>query len=362
MPVFTYHEQATKVNKPTENTVFEDAVQALRGHGLVATAQKEPRAGRRLRADAWLRIGKDRQHVDYVVEVKRPVTPATLGAVLTQLRHIGNTAERPPLLVTDYLTPPIADQLRVQEQQFVDTAGNAYLVGPGLLVYVTGRRPKRKQAAARPSRAFTTAGLKVLFGLICDLKLADAPHRAIAAAAGVALGAIPAVLADLQLPGHLLVAGKRRRLNATKRLLDDWALAYARTLRAKTLLGTYVAPDFETWKKWKLDPQHARWGGEPAAYLLVRYLKPGVLTIYANKLPTRLMVEQRLVVAGRLAHEHLVEMRKPFWGEALRTEGRTDTVPPALVYADLLATGDGRCIETAQMVYEGYLARLFPAA
>ena len=73
-------------------------------------------------------------------------------------------------------------------------------------------------------------------------------------------------------------------------------------------------------------------------------------------------VQQRLMVADPLAHEHLVELRKPFWGDALRTEGRTDTVPPALVYADLLATGDGRCIETAQMVYKGYLARLFPAA
>lgn len=349
------------MNKPPENNVLDDAVRALRGHGVAVAAQKEPRAGRHLRADAWLRIGKDKQHVDYVVEVKRNVTPATLGAVLTQLRHAGDTAERPPLLVTDYLTPPVADQFRAHEQPFVDAAGNAYLAGPGLLVYIAGRKPERKQAAARPSRAFTIVGLKVQFALICDPKLADAPHRTIAAAAGVALGAVPAVLADLQLPGHLLVAGKRRRLNATKRLLDEWALAYARTLRVKTLQATYVTPDFGTWQKWKLDPQHARWGGEPAAHLLVRYLKPGVLTIYADKLPPRLMVEQRFVAAGRLAHEPLVEVRRPFWGQTLQTEGRKDTVPPALVYADLLATGDARCIETAQIVYEDYLARLLPA-
>jgi hypothetical protein len=72
------------------------------------------------------------------------------------------------------------------------------------------------------------------------------------------------------------------------------------------------------------------------------------------------MVEQRLVPVGRGNLEHLVEARKPFWGKTLRIDGRPDIVPPALIYADLLATGDGRCIETAQMVYEGYLARLFP--
>ena len=94
----------------------------------------------------------------------------------------------------------------------------------------------------------------------------------------------------------------------------------------------------------------------------MRYLRPGVLTIYADKLPPRLIVEQRLELAGPLAQDHLLELRKPFWGRTLRTEGRPDTVPPALVYADLLATGDARCIETAQMIYDDCLARLLPAA
>jgi hypothetical protein len=349
------------MNKLTEITLLDEAAQALREHGLAVAVQKEPRVGRHLRADAWLRVGKGKTHIDYVVEAKRTVTPATMGAAVMQLRHMADAAGRPPLLVADHLTRPVADQLRAHKQQFADAAGNAYLEGPALLVYVTGRKPKERQAAARANKTFTATGLKILFALICDPELAGAPHRTIAAAAGVALGAVPAALADLQQLGYLLVANKRRRLNATKRLLDEWALAYARTLRAKSLLGTYIAQDFDTWQKWKLDPHQARWGGEPAAQLLVRYLKPGVLTIYADKLPPRLMVEHRLVAAGRTAHEHLVEARKPFWGHTLRTEGRPDTVPPALVYADLLATGDGRCIETAQMVYERYLARLFPA-
>jgi len=87
-----------------------------------------------------------------------------------------------------------------------------------------------------------------------------------------------------------------------------------------------------------------------------------VLTIYADKLPPRLMVEHRLVLAGRMDDERCLELRKPFWGKALLLGERPDIVPAALVYADLLATGDDRCIETAQMIYDRYLARLFPAA
>ncbi len=352
----------------TETTLLDQTVEALRAQGLAVVVQKMPRAVRDAGAHAWLRAGKDGQGAEYVVGVKRAVTPATLGATLAQLDQLAAAAGRMPLLVTAHVTPPLAEQLRTHGRQFADRAGNAYLTGPGFLVFVAGRKPEGKEAAERPGRAFTTAGLKVLFALICDPELAAAPQRAIAAAAGVALGAVPPVLADLRQEGALLVAGKTRRLHATRRLLDDWALAYARTLRPKTLLGTYVTPNFETWADWNLDPDRARWGGEPAANLLVRHLQPGVLTIYADKLPARLMVEQRLTQAGllRQANPYLavvktVDVREPFWGAALRHDGRPDTVPAALVYADLLATGDARCIETARMVYDGYLARLFPA-
>ena len=60
-------------------------------------------------------------------------------------------------------------------------------------------------------------------------------------------------------------------------------------------------------------------------------------------------------------HTVAVEVRKRFWnfpGEALHP----DLVPPLLVYADLLATGDARCIDTAKLVYDSYVARLFAKA
>jgi hypothetical protein len=34
-------------------------------------------------------------------------------------------------------------------------------------------------------------------------------------------------------------------------------------------------------------------------------------------------------------------------------------VPPVLIYADLLAAGDARCIEAAERIYKVHLARLF---
>jgi hypothetical protein len=350
------------MNKMNETTLIARATDALQKLGLKVLVQPQPRGAQR-RADAWLRIGRGKVTADYVVEAKRAVTAGTLGAVVVQLRELAKGTGRTALLLADHLTPPVADNLRANGQQFIDAAGNAYLEGPDMLVYVTGRKPHAEDIAPKGGRTFTTNGLKILFALLCEPLLAEAPHRTIAAGAGVALGAVPGVLADLQKAGYLLVAGtRRRRLNATKQLLDEWALAYARRLRAKTLQAIYTTQNFDTWREWKLDPEQARWGGEPAAALLTKYLRPGILTIYAEKLPARLMVEQKLVKAERVTGQRELEVRKPFWGEALRAEARPDTVPQVLVYADLLATGDGRCIETAQMVYDDYLARLFQSA
>jgi hypothetical protein len=355
-------ERDGKMNATNEFSLIDRAVQALRAIGLKVTALKQPRAAAAVRANAWLRIGPSKQATDYLVDPRTAVTPATIGATLAQLRDQAAAAAKPTLLVTEFLTLPVAERLRAQQQQFADAAGNAYLEGPGLLIYVVGKRPLSAAIREQPDRTTTVNGLKVLFALLCDPALAAAPHRTIASTAAVALGTVPAVLASLQDAGHLLVAKKNRRLNASKRLLDEWAHAYARLLRPKTLVATYQSPNFAGWKDWPIDPAQLRWGGEPAAHLLVSHLKPGLLTLYAEKLPPRLIIEQRLVPTGRKPLPPYIEVRKPFWGRTLKTDTADQTVPPVLVYADLLATDEGRCIETAQMIYDRYLARLHPAA
>lgn len=334
----------------------------LKQLGVDATVMTPPPVKLRFPGDGWLRITGGGASVDYVVEVKTRLAPASVGAATMQLRHAAKVTGHPALLVTEYVTPPMAEKLRDQKQQFADAAGNTYLEAPGLHVMVMGRKPPATHSNTSAGKAYTTSGLKVMFALLCDPALANATQRAIAAGAGVALGSIPAVLADLQQAGHMAELKQGRRLAANKRLLDEWALTYARRLRAKTLQATYEVKDFDTWQQWTIEAPAALWGGEPAAQLLVQYLRPGVLTLYAEKIPPRLLVAQRMIkVSQSVEGQRVLEWRKPFWGQ-LPAAPRPDTVHPVLVYADLLATGDARCIETAQIVYDTHLARLLPAA
>jgi hypothetical protein len=341
--------------------LINDVMTALRGQGLDAEIKRRdvPLQATTQHADALVRIGIDGHEIDYLVEAKRQLTPALLGGTVAQLAQMRNHDKRPQLLITTYVTPPLAERLREMGTQFADAAGNAFLRPTGALIWVTGRKPQKPLRTDRTPRAFQPTGIKLIFGLICMPELAAAPYREIADKTGTALGTINWVMRDLQEMQYLTAIKRTRRLNATKRMLDEWALAYARTLRPKLLIGRYRTTNALGWQNWQIENHEALWGGEPAGALLTGYLKPGTLTLYAKQVPARMIFDQKLMTApNRLAEDGIVEFRQRFWNFDVPTD-KPHIVPPALVYADLLATGDARCMETARKIYDGYLARLF---
>jgi hypothetical protein len=337
------------------------ALETAHALGLTAeVVQTAPALGRG-HADALIRIGRgDRETALYAAEIRRGVRPATLGATLVQLERLGQQA----LLITDYVTPPLAEALKERRVAFIDAAGNAYLEHAGLLVWVKGHKPAAKTVAPEVGRAFQPTGLQVLFTLLCNPDAINLPYRELAAMAGVAHGTVGAVIPDLQREGYVAdLNGKRgtRRLFQLDRLLAQWVDAYARQLRPRTLIGRYYIPKIEGWRDWPLAQHDALWGGEPAGALLTNYLRPGELTIYAQKLPALLAAQQKLLKEPAPGHTAVVEVRRRFWNFPADPE-HPGVVPPVLVYADLLATGDARCIETAKMVYDAHVARLLDPA
>lgn len=344
---------------PRERPLLDAALDVARGLGLTAElVEAEPNLGR-TRADALVRLGHGTQAALYAVEIKRALRPATLGGVLHQLERLGQQA----LLVADYVTPPLANTLRERRVPFIDAAGNAYLEQPGVLIWVTGRKPEAPALPQALGRAFQPTGLQVVFALLCNPFLINRTYRELAAMAGVAHGTVGWVIPDLQrqnFVADLKGKGKRgtRRMFQLERLLTQWVDAYARQLRPRTLIGRYHVATLEGWREWPIAQHAALWGGEPAAALLTNYLRPGELTLYAEKLPALLAAQQKFLKQPEPGHTALVEVRRKFWNFT-PDNALGDVVPPLLVYADLLATGDARCIETAKMVYEEHVARLF---
>jgi hypothetical protein len=345
----------------TAGEVLARGVEALKGFGLAVERAATPKAGKA--ADAWLRVGRGRDRALYAVMARKRLAPAALGPLLQPLAGaIGKT-----MLIADYVTPPMALLLRERGVAFVDAVGNAWIDQPGLVLWHTGNKPVRMPNAGRAVRVFQPAGIQVVFTLLCDPGRVNAPVREIAEMAGVAHGTVGRILDDLRRMGHVVELGRRagargrarqRRLLQRRRLLDLWVEAYAQVLRPRLDPRRYrplaaTAPDW--WKKATYRQLGAWLGGEGAGEIVTRYLKPQDITIYADD-RTAFLKKHRLVVDP----QGPVILLDRFWHFDHAWEF-PDVVPPALIYADLLATGDDRCRETAEMVYDKYLAKAIAA-
>jgi len=291
---------------------------------------------------------------ELAVECKKRLTQPTVGAMVHHLQRFPIKG----LLITDYVNPKMAERLKKVGVQFIDTVGNAYINEPPAFIYVRGNRPPENLQARELRRAFQPTGLKIIFAFLCNPNLVNAPYRNVAKAATVALGTVGWVMRDLKEMGYLVEMGKRgRRLTNKKQLLERWVMTYPENLRPKLVMGRYAALNQNWFNDVELD--HYRWGfwgGEVAAAKLRTFLRPETVTIYATEVNPYMLADKRL----RKDTKGDIEFLKVFWNveEIEYNQKKENLVPPLLIYADLLATGDARNIETAGIIYEQELAGL----
>ena len=348
-----------------ERLILDRALEALaRETGLTARViQMETRLGPDNGRDALIEVAGPQQTHQFAAEIKNNIDRFE---TLHQLQAFLPRGTREQLLVVaPYITQQLAARCREMEMCFADTAGNAYLRAPGLHVYVTGRRKPPELETADENRPVNAAGLRVVFALLCRPRLLNATYREIAAKARVALGTVGRAIKYLEMRKYITPqpdpgAMTKRQFLDIQRLLEDWVALYPNVLRPKLHARRFRAARPNWIEGVNLNPYGAFWGGEAAANKLAHYLQPHTVTIYARENPTKLLVNQRMkadvngdteILDVFLTAEVLNENTEQLPGER-------DVVPPILVYADLMATTDGRNIETAKMIYDEHIGPL----
>ncbi|HLO68936.1 MAG TPA: type IV toxin-antitoxin system AbiEi family antitoxin [Holophaga sp.] len=301
--------------------------------------------------DAWgVQVQWQEGIADLQVVEKRIHRAEELGILRTQVEQTART-----VLVTPYLTAHLARRCVDLGLQFIDGAGNIRLDLPGLHVCILGNgAPENldRLAGKNTFKGFNRKGLQVVFGLLADEALLNAPYRHLAKATGVAVGTIGDVIKDLEEAGLLLIQGKKRKLLQRERLLEGWIANYPYKLRPSLHPGRYLGQQPNWWKQATLDPMQAQWSMEVAANRLTGHLQPAQITLYAGIPPGRLATQLRL----RPDPAGNVEILERFWDFPNPTDYPADLVPPTLVYADLLASGDPRNADLARMIHEAHLA------
>jgi hypothetical protein len=319
----------------------------------------------------WIDIAVEGKRHGYVAVLKRVDRLATLGLMKHQLERY----DAPGLLVAPHITPGVAEQCRALDLPFIDTAGNAYLHAPGLLIFVQGQRPRRAEVlhtdtmrgvgvTIAPSvthppistttpRSGTATALRVIFVLLCRQELLNASYREIVCAAGVALGAVGGIFDDLQKRGYITGGVRKgaRRFLEPQRLLEEWVTTYPLKLRPKLHPQRFRAATPDWWQRADVTTYGAQWGGEVAAEKLTGYLQPETLTLYVRPEKARENVTQ-LVATHRLRADPTgdIEVLDTFWDLPADPE-HPEVVPPLLAYADLMATHDPRNLDAARLLY-----------
>lgn len=294
--------------------------------------------------DAKIELTWGHEHYMFHVEIKNELRNIQLPKLEEQARK-----HRPFLLIAYRLFPRIKEQLREARINYIEANGNMFIHQEGIHIDIdrySTLAEERKEA----NRAFTKTGLKVVFQLLNDRQLINAPQRTIADEADVALGNIPHVMEGLLRIGYIVRKNHGFAWVERQELLQKWVDAFNTTLRPTLYKGSYTIYHALPWQNLDIRNNQTCWGGEPAADHYTQYLRPEQLTMYTKDTRQQLIVDYQLK-----PHENgeLIAYEK-FWPQTVERK----FAPPLLVYADLLNTANKRNLETAQMIFNGHLQNI----
>lgn len=260
------------------------------------------------------------------------------------------------LYVTINATSKMLEVAKLPDINILDCAGNCniqYQLKNGniaLMIANKGEKPV-EDTTAKAYPIFLEKGLKVIFYLLLDKKNVGRPYREIMDATGVAIGTVKNIIDGMIYQQFVRVENNKRFLTNTDRLLMHWATNYGQNLKPKLLQTRLAFRNEENRRNWEnlILPDGMVWGGETAAALTDGFITPGEFTIYTDTPAATLMKTGAVIpdTAGEIA------VYQKFW-----TGADEKTVPAVLIYADLMDTANGRCIEAAQKIKENELKYL----
>lgn len=332
-----------------EEDILEEAISKLQAYSGLNVA----RNGVGLAKDKFITINETKFNFSIVKEI----TKANKGVVLNLLQPLIDNTDFPFLLITKYIPNDIAQEYSIKNRiNYLDLAGNCHIRIKDFIILIEGKK-RDKTEKTNQSRAFQEAGIKIIFWLLNNPNHINLTYRTIAKESGVSLASVGYVLQELTELNFFMKTKNGNFLKNQKELLNRWVMAYHDVLRPRLLLKKmrFIKKEKNDWSHLPIQDAEGivLWGGEPAGALLTNYLYPGAFTIYTDGFWKTLVHDLDLAPSDNGD----VEILKIFWIEKDKHRNKP-TVPPLLVYADLMGSGNDRNIETAKIILENELSHI----
>jgi len=331
-----------------QNKVIEKIIEKLNTEQQILAHWHDLNTKLAKELDGELEINlKEKKH-KFNVEFKRELRKHHLLQIYLNKEKYPNF-----IVVGDIINPMIRKELKDKGVNYIDGAGNMYINKEGQLILIEGKQNEKAKDYYK-GRLFGKGGVKIIFAILLNEDLINKPYREIAEQTNTALGTVNYIMKELMTNGYTVFINKNViKLKNKKDLMNRWITGYEDKLKKTLFIGKFRFKNNE-WKNIKFEKNNTLWGGEPAAEILTNYLNPQIFTIYTKEETKDLTRNYHLIpdVNGN------VEVYKKFWNYE-DDDINKKTVPPLLIYADLINTGDNRNLETAKIIYERYLQDKF---
>jgi len=320
---------------------------------------KEPKILREKGIDAKIQVTFKAGVCRYSVEIKS-LLKRPLSAYLFNLSR----AEGDSLLVmSGYINPSIAMDLKQAEIQYIDTAGNAFLrLGRMIHIEVKG---KKSEYMIQPATAslFQPKLMQMLAIFLIDPKSVNQTVRELATRAGLSKDRVSVGLRLLKEKGWLIRSGKGQyRLSEKRKLFDQWLMNYGERLRPKMIIGTYkVAPSSENrieamfTEVFRGKEKSYAFTGTFGAERLVHYFRGKTTEIFVTDDIIETIREKLKLIPSKEPNVTLFNLFSPV---IIFEHKEISVAHPLLIYAELLYQGGDRELETAKIIYDRYLRGL----
>ncbi|MBW4542376.1 MAG: hypothetical protein KME43_25060 [Myxacorys chilensis ATA2-1-KO14] len=311
-------------------------------------------------ADGQLILDNSGRRVEYICEIKSNVTSETVDFIVEyfiQLKHRLDDGQR-SLLITQDLPDQVIDQLLEQNIEFIDTAGNIYLNSPSLYTLV-----RRQHSSKIESESFeiTTSSLQIIYEMLRNpgvLKISDLEH-VLAELHEVSSHIVENDLEKLARLGYIQRKHKRYYIVNYIKLLERWEMGYVESLRSKLLINTFTPVGQRTFSEVAdAITQYAKEyrylvGGELGSAIATDYLRPTTATLHVPEDYRPIFVKLKLRPSPR---GEISFVRQFGMTNAWNNNQFSILADPLLIHAELQMIQDDRVGETANRLFDEYIA------
>ncbi|GAB4410397.1 MAG: hypothetical protein OHK0039_14760 [Bacteroidia bacterium] len=291
--------------------------------------------------DGYLTIGTTSGVIDLPVEIKRNLRRARIRFLRDRLAH-----EASWILLADYLSQPLQQELRANQINYVDAAGNAFVNHQRLFILVEGRKNHLDKS---PEGVFRPAEIGALLCLLFQPELLKEPYRRLEQQLATSKATLSGLFRKLREKGYLVGEPGSLRFQRCEALLDELATSFQDVFKPKLLVQRFRfarADGISTWPSWQL-PTGTCWGGESAIHLQNGVLMPEEWTLYTSDALHHLLRYLPIVPDS----EGPISVYRCFWPTSMMPGTFSPSAPDVLVYMDLIGSGVGRNRQAAKQMH-----------